>query len=62
MTNELHVTREVYLRLKKRYEQAVAAGEETFVFDGHELLTNYAKYLLEYMAPHFAIPTDPTVH
>ncbi len=34
--------------LKKRYELAVADKEETFEFQGEELLTEYAKYLIEY--------------
>lgn len=53
MTKELHVTAEVYRRLQARYKQAVEANEETFVFDGYEFLTSYAKYLLEYLAPKF---------
>lgn len=40
-------------RLRKLYEKAVAENQETFIFkdDGkdHELVTNYAKYLLQYL-------------
>lgn len=35
-------------RLKKEYEKAVKDKKEVFVFEGHELLTSYAKYLIEY--------------
>lgn len=52
-SKEFVVTAEVYKRLKARYKQAVDAGETAFTFDGHELLTAYAKYLLEYLAPKF---------
>ncbi len=36
-------------RLEKRYAQAVENNEEQFTFDGHEFLTEYAKYLLQYL-------------
>jgi hypothetical protein len=36
-------------RLRTRYVQAVENGEESFLFDGQELLTAYAKYLLEFL-------------
>lgn len=35
--------------LRRRYKEAVKNGEKVFVFDGHDLLTAYAKYLLEYL-------------
>lgn len=38
-----------YERLKARYAQAVAAHEEVFTFEGHDYLTSYAKYLIEYL-------------
>jgi len=36
-------------QLQVAYDKAVAAGDDQFVFEGHELLTQYAKYLLEYL-------------
>lgn len=36
-------------RLKKRYQQAVENGEKDFTFEGNEFVTNFAKYLLEYL-------------
>lgn len=36
-------------RLQKRYNLAVANGEEKFTFEGDEYLTAYAKYLLQYL-------------
>ena len=35
--------------LQKLYDEAVASKKEQFVFQGHDLLTAYAKYLLEYL-------------
>jgi hypothetical protein len=40
---------ETLKRLKKAYEQAVAEGREQFVFDDCEMLTLYAKYLIEHI-------------
>lgn len=36
-------------RLRKRYKQAERDYESAFEFDGHQYLTHYAKYLLEYL-------------
>lgn len=35
--------------LRKCYDQAVASNKEKFTFLGHELLTSYAKYLLQFL-------------
>lgn len=35
--------------LRKAYEKAVKDQKKSFMYRGHELLTSYAKYLLEYM-------------
>jgi len=35
--------------LKKQYDKAVADKKESFIFEGKELLTAYAKYLIEYL-------------
>lgn len=35
--------------LRKAYNQAVKAKKEQFTYKGTELLTSYAKYLLEYL-------------
>jgi hypothetical protein len=40
-------------RLKRDYALAVAAQRDTFMFDGHALLTEYAKYLIEYLESRF---------
>lgn len=38
-----------YKAIKKLFDKAVRDGKESFVYDGLELVTAYAKYLLEYM-------------
>lgn len=38
-----------YLKLKKAYQKAVREQLKSFTFDGEELLTVYAKYVLEYI-------------
>ena len=43
------ITYPEFQRLKKLYAVAVAEGQEIFVFKGQELLTAYAKYLIEYL-------------
>lgn len=35
--------------LRVAYAQAVAAKKEQFTFEGHELLVDYAKYLLQFL-------------
>ena len=42
------VGREVMVRFKQAYVAAVAAQRYTFKFDGQEVLTAYAKYVVEY--------------
>lgn len=36
--------------LKKLYLNAVTTGSEVFIFDGSEIITTYAKYLIEYLS------------
>lgn len=42
-----------FQKFKKAYEKAVSQGEKVFVFDGREYLTNYAKYLIEFLKQRF---------
>ncbi len=46
-------TRPMYDRFRKAYAVAVKAGHESFVFDGNEFVTSYAKYLLEWLTTEF---------
>lgn len=49
-------TRELRDQFAAAYEAAIAQRKDMFTFDGHEFVTNYAKYLLMYlnerMPPH----------
>lgn len=35
--------------LRKAYADAVKRGDDVFIFEGHEVLVPYAKYLIEYL-------------
>ena len=35
--------------LQKKYDNAVKNNIDVFMYDGNEILTTYAKYLLEYL-------------
>ena len=35
--------------LKREYQKAVDENLESFMFHGHEFVTGYAKYLIEYL-------------
>lgn len=36
-------------RLEKAYEKAVSDGDKSFIFEGDEFVTGYAKYVIEYL-------------
>tara|TARA_R110000765_G_scaffold31009_1_gene72689 strand:+ start:521 stop:751 length:231 start_codon:yes stop_codon:yes gene_type:complete len=36
-------------KLQKKYDNAVKNKIDVFIYDGNEILTSYAKYLLEYL-------------
>ena len=36
-------------KLQKKYDDAVKNKIDVFMYDGNEILTSYAKYLLEYL-------------
>jgi hypothetical protein len=38
-----------YDALKKAYDKAVKEEKTMFVYEGQDVLTSYAKYLLEYL-------------
>ena len=49
----IQFTPQLYKELKSAYKKAVETKKEQFVFNGHEFLTNYAKYVLEYLGQYF---------
>lgn len=36
-------------RLRKAYNKALVEKKDVFIFEGHEFVTKYAKYVLEYL-------------
>lgn len=42
-------------KLKRAYTNAVKDKEDIFTFEGQELVTGYAKYLIEYLNLKFGI-------
>ncbi len=46
-------TLNTYQRLKIDYRNARQNNLEVFTFDNQELLTDYVKYLIEYLKPNF---------
>jgi hypothetical protein len=45
----VHFDREKLGRLKDATKRAVAAGRDSFMFEGNQYLVSYAKYLAEYL-------------
>lgn len=52
-TKTIHFNDRKYRILKRSYSKAHNAGKESFKFEDTELLTSYAKYLIEYLAHRF---------
>lgn len=44
---------EGFKRFKKRYDEACEYHEESFMFEDNEYLTDYAKYVIQYLQPKF---------
>lgn len=42
------ITEKNYKRFKAFYDEAVQDGKKSFIFEGDEILTSYAKYVVEY--------------
>jgi hypothetical protein len=47
--NAVTYTAEKVARLKRAYVAARKAKQDSFTFEGHEYLTSYAHYLLEFL-------------
>ncbi len=54
MTGTITFTKESLMKLKDAYALAVTEGRDQFTFEGHELLTSYAKYLIQHLDHKFA--------
>ena len=44
----IDLTKENVLAIEKLYTDALVEGKETFKFQGHEVFTEYAKYVVEH--------------
>ena len=53
MTGQITFTKEKMQSLEASYQQALREGKKQFTFEGHELLTDYAKYVLMYLKTTF---------
>lgn len=51
--NKIQFDRAKYKLLKTEYSKAVKDGRESFIFEGSEILTSYAEYLIEYLKTQF---------
>ena len=49
MSETITFDAKTFKSFKEKYNRAVENKQEIFIFDGHELLTEYAKYLIEYI-------------
>ena len=58
MTGTIQFTMDKLDRLIERYDLAVENGEEQFEFEGHDFLTDYAKYLIQYLRGEFGLDED----
>ena len=45
----IHVTKQEFKELKVKYEKCTG---ESFYFKGHEVLKDYAKYLIQFLETH----------
>jgi hypothetical protein len=53
MSKEITFTPALFKKLKSAYNKAVKENKDSFVFEGDEWLTSYAKYVIEYLTPKF---------
>ena len=47
--NEFKFTDELFKEFKSLYEKSDKDEKESFEFQGHEVITTYAKYVIEYL-------------
>jgi hypothetical protein len=51
--NTITFNQPTYQRFKSEYQNAVNSKKQIFIFDGIEFLTDYAKYMIEYLKATF---------
>lgn len=53
MTNSISFDSSKFIRFKIEYENSVRNNKRIFMFEGHQVLTAYAKYMIDYLKPKF---------
>lgn len=51
--SKIKLTKSKIRELKIAYNEAKKNKKEIFIFDGEEILTSYAKYLIEYVNTYY---------
>ena len=51
--NQINFNQKKFEELKELYKIASSTGKDIFIFENNELLTSYAKYLIEYLSEIF---------
>lgn len=51
---EIQFTRPMLESLKEAYQQALNNRQDVFIWEGHEMLVAYAKYLIEFLEQRFS--------
>lgn len=47
--NVIHWTIPMLMRFKRAYADALASHQASFVFEGKQFMTGYARYLIEFL-------------
>ena len=55
MQENIAIDKAFIVGIKKAYDKAVKEGQAGFIYEDHEFVTTYVKYLLEYYAPQFGV-------
>mgnify|MGYP003334147348 CR=1 FL=1 len=51
--SEISFDKPTFDRLVIEHKYAVEKGRSSFIFDGQEMVTDYAKYLIQFLEPKF---------
>jgi len=55
MTEHIEFDAAKVKRLRKEYDKAARNGDKSFTFEGNDYMTDYAKYMLQYLEEKFYI-------
>lgn len=58
MSEMLEFTPSKARRFKEVYQDTLEHHRQSFIFEGHEFLTDYAKYVIEYLESRFKIKKE----